>query len=98
MSKNRCTKEKESPAANLLTVSKKATGLFYLVLNPRSSVSTGIIRLSMFSIFTYFPASIAWITLSMASSVPWISMVTLPSHSFLTQPVQPYNCAAWRAR
>ena len=27
MSKNRCIKEKESPAANLLAVSKKATGL-----------------------------------------------------------------------
>ena len=81
---------KNSPAANLLTVSKKAAGLFHLVLNPRSSGSTGIIQLSMFSMRTYLPASIARITLSMASSVPWISMVTLPSHSFLTQPVQPY--------
>ena len=27
MNKNRCIKEKESPAANLLAVSKKATGL-----------------------------------------------------------------------
>ena len=88
----------KSPAANLLTVSKKATGLFYIVLNPRSSVSTGIVRLSMFSILTYLPASLARITRSMFSSVPWISMVTLPSHSFRTQPVQPYSSAAWRAR
>jgi hypothetical protein len=42
MSKNGCIKEKERPAANLLAVSKKATVLFYLVLNPRSSGSTGI--------------------------------------------------------
>jgi hypothetical protein len=41
----------------------------------------------MFSILTYLPASIARITRSMFSSVPWISIVTLPSHSFLTQPV-----------
>jgi hypothetical protein len=47
MSKNGCIKEKESPAANLLAVSKKATGLPYLVLNPRSSGSTGIVLLSI---------------------------------------------------
>jgi hypothetical protein len=47
MSKNGCIKEKESPAANLLAVSKKATGLPYLVLNPRSSDSTGIVLLSI---------------------------------------------------
>ena len=28
MSKNRCIKEKESPAANLLTVGRKVAGLF----------------------------------------------------------------------
>ena len=44
---NRCIIRKESPAANLLAVSKKATGLPYLVLNPRSSDSTGIVLLSI---------------------------------------------------
>jgi hypothetical protein len=29
---------------------------------------------------------------------PLDPMVTLPSHSFLTLPVQPYSSAAWRAR
>ena len=58
-------------------VCRKATGLLYLVLNPRSSDSTGIVRLSMFSIFTYLPASIARITRSMFSSVPWISMAAV---------------------
>jgi hypothetical protein len=47
MSKNGCMGEKESPAANLLAVSKKAAGLPYLVLNPRSSDSTGIVLLSI---------------------------------------------------
>ena len=84
-------RKSKSPAANLLAVSKKATGQSYSVLNPRSS-TTGILRLSKFSILTYRPASIARITQSMFSSAPWISMVTLPSHSFLTQPVAVQFC------
>ena len=47
MGKNGCIEEKESPAANLLAVSKKAAGLPYFVLNPRSSDSTGIVLLSI---------------------------------------------------
>ena len=48
-----------SPAANLLAVSKEATGLLYSVPNPYSSSTKGFVRLSMFSMRTYVSRSMA---------------------------------------
>jgi hypothetical protein len=64
-------RKKISPAANLLAVSKEATGLLYSVPNPYSSSTKGFVRLSMFSMRTYVPRSMARMFCLLRQVVEW---------------------------